>query len=92
MPNCSVCESLSLNNTRVVGNVVLCFTTLASRAPVSGAVSSVKAAGGVGVIVAKHPGDVLDPCSNDFPCIQVDYELGTQILFYIRSTRYYHCR
>ncbi|CAL8157864.1 unnamed protein product [Prunus armeniaca] len=82
-----VCESLLLNNTSVAGNVVLCFTTVASRTPVATAVSSVRAAGGVGVIVAKSPGDVLGPCSNDFPCIEVDYELGTQILFYIRSTR-----
>ncbi|KAL5551492.1 hypothetical protein UlMin_001668 [Ulmus minor] len=82
-----VCESLSLNNTPVAGNVVLCFTSLANRAGVAGAVSSVRTAGGVGVIVAKYPGDVLNPCTNDFPCIEVDYELGTQILFYIRSTR-----
>jgi len=73
----------------VAGNVVLCFTTVASRTPVATAVSSVRAAGGVGVIVAKSPGDVLGPCSNEFPCIEVDYELGTQILFYIRSTRYF---
>ncbi|PQM36115.1 subtilisin-like protease SBT3.5 [Prunus yedoensis var. nudiflora] len=82
-----VCESLLLNNTPVAGSVVLCFTTVASRTPVATAVSSVRAAGGVGVIVAKAPGDVLGPCSNDFPCIEVDYELGTHILFYIRSTR-----
>ncbi|KAL6280741.1 hypothetical protein ACE6H2_017622 [Prunus campanulata] len=82
-----VCESLLLNNTPVAGNVVLCFTTVAIRTPVATAVSSVRAAGGVGVFVAKAPGDVLGPCSNDFPCIEVDYELGTQILFYIRSTR-----
>lgn len=73
----------------MAGNVVLCFTTVASRTPVATAVSSVRAAGGVGVIVAKSPGDVLGPCSNEFPCIEVDYELGTQILFYIRSTRYF---
>ncbi|KAF4404123.1 hypothetical protein G4B88_014579 [Cannabis sativa] len=82
-----VCESLTLNNTPVAGNVVLCFTTMNNRAPVSAAVTSVKQAGGVGVIIAKHPGDVIGPCSNDFPCIEVDYELGSQILFYMRSTR-----
>ncbi|KAL6177765.1 hypothetical protein ACLB2K_049287 [Fragaria x ananassa] len=81
-----VCEALLLNNTPVAGNVVLCFTSVARRTPVALAVSSVKAAGGVGVIVAKSPGDVLGPCSSDFPCIEVDYELGTQILLYIRST------
>lgn len=81
----SVCESLQLNNTPVVGKVVLCFTTIAGRAPVTRAVTSVRTAGGVGVIVAKHPGDVLGPCTANFPCIEVDYELGTQILLYIRS-------
>ncbi|KAK9926443.1 hypothetical protein M0R45_023675 [Rubus argutus] len=48
-----VCEALLLNNTPVAGNVILCFTSVAS---------------------------------GDFPCIEVDYELGTRILFYIRST------
>ena len=89
MFNCSICESLFLNNTPVAGNVILCFTALAERTPVE-AVASVRKAGGVGVIIAKHPGDVLGPCRNDFPCIEVDYELGTKILYYIRSTRYYH--
>ncbi|PON61124.1 Subtilase [Trema orientale] len=82
-----ICESLTLNNTPVAGNVVLCFTTLADLTPDVTAVRSVRAAGGVGVIIAKHPGDDLGPCSKDFPCIEVDYELGTQILYYIRSTR-----
>ncbi|PON37760.1 Peptidase S8, subtilisin-related [Parasponia andersonii] len=83
-----ICESLTLNNTPVAGNVVLCFTTLADLTPDVTAVRSVRAAGGVGVIIAKHPGDDLGPCSKDFPCIEVDYELGTrtQILYYIRST------
>ncbi|XP_059664590.1 subtilisin-like protease SBT3.8 [Cornus florida] len=80
------CESLSLSNTSVVGKVVLCFTSVASRIPVAKASSVVRAAGGLGVIVAKNPSNILAPCSNDFPCIVVDYELGTKILFYIRST------
>ena len=54
------------------------------------AVSAVRAAGGVGVIVAKNPGDVMGPCGDDFPRVVVDYELGTQILFYIRSARYHY--
>ncbi|XVE64573.1 hypothetical protein DITRI_Ditri07aG0111200 [Diplodiscus trichospermus] len=82
-----VCESLSFNHTSVDGKVVLCFTTLTRRSAVTSAVSAVRAAGGVGVIVAKNPGDVMGPCGDDFPCVVVDYELGTQILFYIRSAR-----
>ncbi|XWS38124.1 hypothetical protein CRYUN_Cryun19dG0103400 [Craigia yunnanensis] len=82
-----VCESLSFNHTSVDGNVVLCFTTVIRRSAVTSAVSAVRAAGGVGVIVAKNPSDVMGPCGDDFPCVVVDYELGTQILFYIRSAR-----
>ncbi|XP_031259081.1 subtilisin-like protease SBT3.5 [Pistacia vera] len=81
-----VCESLSLNNTSVVGKVVLCFTTVARRSAMTSAVTAVRAAGGVGVIIARNPSHLFGPCSDDFPCIVVDYELGTQILFYIRST------
>ncbi|PRQ36280.1 putative tripeptidyl-peptidase II [Rosa chinensis] len=82
-----VCESLSLNKTMVSGKVVLCFTSLGWRA-VPSASAAVKEAGGVGLIVAKNPTNGLYPCSDDFPCIEVDYEIGTRIVFYIRSTRY----
>ncbi|XP_050122871.1 subtilisin-like protease SBT3.4 isoform X1 [Malus sylvestris] len=82
-----VCESLSLNKTIVVGKVVLCFTTMGRRA-ITNASAVVKEAGGVGLIIAKNPSDALYPCNEDFPCIEVDYEIGTRILFYIRSTRY----
>ncbi|KAI8569933.1 hypothetical protein RHMOL_Rhmol02G0316400 [Rhododendron molle] len=82
-----VCESLSLNPKFVAGKVVLCFTSLDSRIAVAIASSDVITAGGVGVIIARNPGDPVIPCSNDFPCIEVNYEVGTQILFYIRSTR-----
>ncbi|OMO79917.1 hypothetical protein CCACVL1_13316 [Corchorus capsularis] len=80
-----VCESLSFNYTSVNGKVVLCFTTVARRSAVTSAASAVRAAGGVGLIVAKNPSDVMGPCGDDFPCLVVDYELGTQILLYIRS-------
>lgn len=66
---CRVCESLSLNNTTVAGNVVLCFTTVGSRSAMASASSAVRAAGGVGVIVARNPSNALAPCSNGFPCI-----------------------
>ena len=82
----SACESLSLNGTDVGGKVVLCFTTVARRNAAVSAASVVKEAGGVGVIVAKNPTSSVSSC-DDFPCIQVDYEIGTQILYYIRYTR-----
>uniref|UniRef100_A0A199U9T9 Subtilisin-like protease n=1 Tax=Manihot esculenta TaxID=3983 RepID=A0A199U9T9_MANES len=87
-PNAAgVCQSLSLNVTLVAGKVVLCFTSMARRSAVASAAEAVQAAGGVGLIVAKNPSDVLYPCSGDFPCVEVDFEIGTRILFYIRSTR-----
>lgn len=69
------------------GKVVLCFTTVGARAVLTTAASAVREAGGVGVIVARNPSDMLGSCGNDFPCVVVDYELGTRILFYIRSAR-----
>ncbi|KAL1222430.1 Subtilisin-like protease SBT3.8 [Cardamine amara subsp. amara] len=81
------CESLFFNsNLTMAGKVVLCFTTSTRYSTVSRAVSYVKRAGGLGVIIARNPGDNLAPCLDDFPCVAVDYELGTNILFYIRST------
>ncbi|KAL9366157.1 hypothetical protein Peur_037356 [Populus x canadensis] len=85
--NVCFCESLSFNDTSVDGKVVLCFTTVGARAVLTTAASAVREAGGVGVIVARNPSDMLGSCGNDFPCVVVDYELVTQILFYIRSAR-----
>ncbi|CAA7025097.1 unnamed protein product [Microthlaspi erraticum] len=81
------CEELSSNyNLTMAGKVVLCFTSSPFSASVSKAASSVKEAGGLGVIIARHPGHTLRPCLDDFPCVAVDYELGTKILLYIRSS------
>ncbi|XP_019058587.1 PREDICTED: subtilisin-like protease SBT3.6 [Tarenaya hassleriana] len=79
------CEQLSVNPTRIMaGKVVLCFTTRTDSGAVRNAAAAVKQAGGLGVIVARNPG-VTVPCGG-FPCVLVDYELGTDILFYIRSS------
>lgn len=67
---------------------MLCFTSVSERvAPVSVA-SVVQDAGGTGLIIAKNPSDAFSPCFDNFPCVEVDYEVGTQILFYFRSSRY----
>ncbi|KAL7123565.1 hypothetical protein ACP275_01G113100 [Erythranthe tilingii] len=81
-----VCEGLTLKPSLVAGKVVLCFTTVSS--PVVTLIASllVRAAGGVGLIVSKLQNDITGQCRN-FPCAEVDYEIGTQILFYIRSNR-----
>ncbi|KFK31853.1 hypothetical protein AALP_AA6G166900 [Arabis alpina] len=81
------CEFLDFNSNRTMaGKVVLCFTTSPYSGSVSRAARYVKRAGGLGVIIAKHPGYALRPCLDDFPCVSVDYELGTDILLYIRSS------
>ncbi|XP_006397047.2 subtilisin-like protease SBT3.8 isoform X1 [Eutrema salsugineum] len=81
------CERLLINsNLTMAGKVVLCFTTSKRYSAVSSAARYVKRAGGLGVIIARNPGDTLAPCVDDFPCVTVDYELGTNILLYIRST------
>ncbi|KAJ6301225.1 hypothetical protein OIU77_015520 [Salix suchowensis] len=83
-----VCQSLSVNPSMVSGKVVLCFTSMTLGAVISAA-EVVKEAGGVGLIVAKNPSNDLYPCADDaFPCIEVDYEIGTRILYYIRSARF----
>ncbi|KAG6790725.1 hypothetical protein POTOM_006890 [Populus tomentosa] len=81
-----VCQFLSVDNSMVAGKVVLCFTSMNPGA-VRSASEVVKEAGGVGLIVAKNPSEALYPCTDGFPCVEVDYEIGTRILFYIRSTR-----
>jgi len=83
-----VCESLNLNpNYTMAMKVVLCFTASRTNAAISRAASFVKAAGGLGLIISRNPVYTLSPCNDDFPCVAVDYELGTDILSYIRSTR-----
>ncbi|VVB11835.1 unnamed protein product [Arabis nemorensis] len=81
------CERLNINpNHTMEGKVVLCFTTPPYDTSVSKAAGYVKRAGGLGVIIAGQPGNILKPCLDDFPCVSVDYELGTNILLYIRSS------
>lgn len=81
------CETLFiLNPTLVAGNIVLCFTDLSTPAVTSFASSLVRQAGGAGVIVSKPPNDVAGRCGS-LPCAEVDYEVGTNILFYVRSTK-----
>ncbi|KAL6550266.1 hypothetical protein OROMI_020754 [Orobanche minor] len=81
-----VCEDLFFRRSLMAGKIVLCFTTYDIPAVTSYASSLVRSAGGVGVIVSKLPNEITSRCRN-FPCAEVDYEVGTQILSYIRSTR-----
>ncbi|KAK6926090.1 Subtilisin-like protease, fibronectin type-III domain [Dillenia turbinata] len=84
----SYCNSLSPNDTSFAGKVVLCFSSDSSEIGMSIASWAVSSAGGVGVIVAKSPVNPSLRYSDNFPVVQVSYEIGTQILYYIRSTRH----
>ncbi|CAA0263464.1 unnamed protein product [Arabidopsis thaliana] len=82
-----VCEDLAKNPAHIIEEkIVLCFTKSTSYSTMIQAASDVVKLDGYGVIVARNPGHQLSPCFG-FPCLAVDYELGTDILFYIRSTR-----
>ncbi|TYH97935.1 hypothetical protein ES332_A12G275200v1 [Gossypium tomentosum] len=81
------CQSLSLNSTLVAGKVVLCFASVTGRVAIRLAAATVQEAGGIGLIIAKNPRDALIECRDGFPCIEVDYEIGTRILYYILSTK-----
>nr|GMD56632.1 subtilisin-like protease SBT3.5 [Ipomoea batatas] len=87
------CETLSTGDTWITGNVVLCFTGMrGSDLAVAGFVGRARAVvrkvGGLGIIVAQKPYTSLDAYDDSFPSVQVDYEIGTKILFYIASIRY----
>ncbi|KAL4361954.1 hypothetical protein GQ457_04G017040 [Hibiscus cannabinus] len=80
-----VCKRGSLNATLAAGKIILCFSQSRTQSIFSAAIS-VAEAGGVGLIFAQYRDDGLDSC-NFIPCIKVDYEVGTQILSYIRRSR-----
>ncbi|CAA0396037.1 unnamed protein product [Arabidopsis thaliana] len=69
-------DSDSDDTVDVKGKTVLVFD---SATPIAGK-------GVAAVILAQKPGDLLSRC-NGVPCIFPDYEFGTEILKYIRTTR-----
>ncbi|KAK7318983.1 hypothetical protein RJT34_03692 [Clitoria ternatea] len=80
------CQSGSLNATMAAGKIVVCFS-LSDQQDIVSASLTVKEAGGVGLIYAQYDEDGLNHCGF-FPCVKVDYEVGTQILTYIRRARF----
>lgn len=84
----SDCKSLNENDTWAAKSVVLCFTTAFREGSVEEAASSFRKAGGLGLIVAENPSRSWNGCGDDFPCVQVSYDIGMNILYYIRSSRY----
>ncbi|KAL5833213.1 hypothetical protein ACOSQ3_016887 [Xanthoceras sorbifolium] len=79
------CQLGSLNATLAAGKIILCFSKSdTQKIGTATAAVSVQQAGGVGLIFARSHDNGLDVCVL-IPCIQVDYEVGTQILSYIRK-------
>ncbi|XP_022737303.1 subtilisin-like protease SBT3.6 [Durio zibethinus] len=79
------CERGSLNATLAAGKIILCFSQSSTQNIFTAAISVLEA-GGIGLIFAQYRSDGLDSCRY-IPCIKVDYEVGTQILSYIRKAR-----
>ncbi|KAE8719698.1 Subtilisin-like protease SBT3.3 [Hibiscus syriacus] len=80
------CESFSSDDDWMVGKVVLCFASDYNQSLLDDGISSVIKAGGLGVIVSRSASNYFYSSVTNFPCVQVTYETGTQILYYIRST------
>ncbi|KAK4277644.1 hypothetical protein QN277_015608 [Acacia crassicarpa] len=82
------CNSLSPDDRWVRGNVVFCFVFDYHYYAVQDAALNVREAGALGIIVARNPNTApIEPCQNNFPCVQINHETGMQMLYYIRSTR-----
>ncbi|GLT64652.1 hypothetical protein SLA2020_371310 [Shorea laevis] len=79
------CQRGSLNKTLAAGKIILCFATSDAQDIFSAAISVIEA-DGVGLIFAQYHSDGLSSCKL-IPCIKVDYEVGTEILSYIRKAR-----
>ncbi|KAF9614671.1 hypothetical protein IFM89_019799 [Coptis chinensis] len=79
------CKYGSLNAKLATGKVVLCFSVADVPDMVSASLA-VQEAGGSGLIYAQSRDSLLSSC-NFIPCIQVDYEVGTKLLSYIRKAR-----
>lgn len=79
------CQSGGLNATLAAGKIILCFAKSETQG-MNSAASIVAEAGGVGLIFAQFHNNGLGSCDS-IPCIKVDYEVGTEILSYIRRAR-----
>lgn len=76
------CSGLEPNVSSMAGKITLCFGTDSTGS------YTVGENGGLGVIVATTSGsNRIENCSY-VPCVFVDYQIGTQMLAYFRSSRY----
>ncbi|KAJ8632440.1 hypothetical protein MRB53_025776 [Persea americana] len=81
------CEDI-VPNSGMKGKVVLCFASASSDAVINQAiqgVGNIKSSGAIGAIIAIYPTQLIP--YYDWQCIIVDYDVGTQIFSYTRSSR-----
>ncbi|KAF8033412.1 hypothetical protein BT93_D2120 [Corymbia citriodora subsp. variegata] len=76
----------SLNATLVAGKIVLWFSKSNNHELLT-ASAEVRKAGGTGLIYIDSLNDLLNPC-NSIPCATVDYQVGSEIIVYMRRARY----
>ncbi|KAG5617367.1 hypothetical protein H5410_017191 [Solanum commersonii] len=81
------CDKLNANDTWAAGNVVLCFLVQGDDLPLSTTQEVLQEVGGLGLIVAKNPTTDLNIYASDFPSIGVSFDVGAQLLDYIRYAR-----
>lgn len=81
------CYPGTLNETLASGKVILCFQSRSQRSAIP-ATTTVTSARGAGLIFAQFPSKDVSLSSGSLPCVQVDFAIGTNLLTYIRATRY----
>ncbi|XP_049394262.1 subtilisin-like protease SBT3.4 isoform X1 [Solanum stenotomum] len=81
------CDKLNANDTWATGNVVLCFLVQGDDLLLSTTQEVLQEVGGLGLIVAKNPTTDLNIYASDFPSIGVSFDVGAQLLDYIRYAR-----
>lgn len=79
------CNPGTLNATLASEKIILCFSK-SDKVDMVNTSLTVAEAGGVGLILAQFHNDGLPSCDL-IPCVKVDYEVGTEILSYIRTAR-----
>ncbi|XP_062119966.1 subtilisin-like protease SBT3.9 [Humulus lupulus] len=81
------CKNLRRKEKWMRGSVVLCFTSSFKEGYIEDTAYFVKKAGALGLIVAENPTTALYSCDDDFPCVQVSYDVAMNILYYFRTTK-----
>ncbi|KAL0844271.1 hypothetical protein Bca101_017517 [Brassica carinata] len=72
---------------KAMGKILFNFQTTAPADPAD-IEAFTKSNGVVGVIIASKPYDIIEPGTMDIPCAYVDFEIGMDIMLYLRTTKF----